>query len=64
MDQDEEFEFTAKPRPKGGARHAAPKRTTYIRRRIVAGVFVACAVFIAAVGVSLGGALLNPANGS
>ena len=27
-------------------------------------VFVACAVFIAVVGVSLGGALLNPANGS
>jgi Phosphodiester glycosidase len=64
VDQDEESEFTAEPRPRGGARHAAPKRTTYIRRRIVAIVFVASAVFIAVVGVSLGGALLNPANGS
>jgi len=44
--------------------HARSARSIYIRRRIIACVLLAFGIFVVVVGISLGSALLNPANGS
>jgi hypothetical protein len=65
VNQDDERRAEGKAEhPTGAPRHAAPWRRYPLRRRIVAGVALALAVFLVVVGISLGGALLNPANGS
>jgi hypothetical protein len=47
-----------------GTAHTTSARNTYVRRRVVAAFLVVFSVFTVMVGVSIGGALLNPANGS
>ena len=48
----------------GRATSRAAKRRTYLRRRIMLVVLAAFSVFFVILSISLGGALLNPANGS